>query len=662
MLLDILETVKDLNPEIQNLSDNLKQVNDNSIGEILSEDIASLARFTEGISGIAEYIKNAETDGLALMSGISGTFSGLQGLFGGEAGSDMSELLGGLGGVGAGVAGLLTGNPLEGITGIISGLPSLIDGLTESTQEGYVKQLSNQGFNDTYSQELLDKMSAVSDRLGDKSFGMKAYIEDLFKETTIDTEEEFTRLSDLLNESIGEYIAQGHTTDEAYEKFGDELAKLTSAQEKYGFETVASLDNMIEVQKTQTAEGRIAGLSGALGGYGRIISGLEKQLKLTPDFKLSGASVSGIAGSLVGTYNQLLNQGMGAGEAVDAVKPLLTQYSAMAEKQGWDLSKVPGFNKLSSYFGSLDKASGALDMLQGMADVVKSLSGSGLMDQASLESQGALGLDVMQQLKASGLNETQVLQQMGGWLQSMQQASEKWGLSLSPEIQALISKAEEKGVLPEDEKPLGDIIAEGIETGFADAIELMDDYFGGLIEYSTGGTVPGANGEKRLVWAHAGEYIGYPDELQGFSGISLSDGTGGLSDFIKNLISTLSTTDAGFQSIATTLQRLGGGAAFDLNKLSPNNISDFPAYLDSVQREREFAQIGRELSFKDSAEKEISSNTGNLQLAQTIENRVSLVVNDREFVQTLKSELYNQIKEDSKRGMIKIHSKAVEDF
>jgi hypothetical protein len=191
-------------------------------------------------------------NGLAMMSGIQGAFAGLQGLFGGEPGSDTSQLLGGMGGMGAGVAGLLTGNPLEGIQSIISSLPSLIDGLFESTQEGYVKQLSKQEFNDTYSEDLLDKMSAVSDKMGDKSYGITAYIEDFFKETNIDTNEEFSWMSDLLNESIGEYVAQGHTMDEAYDKFGDELEQLTAAQEKYGFETTASLDTMIEIQKMET--------------------------------------------------------------------------------------------------------------------------------------------------------------------------------------------------------------------------------------------------------------------------------------------------------------------------------------------------------------------------------------------------------------------------
>jgi hypothetical protein len=192
-----------------------------NVDENISKMISSAGTLAEGVSGIFKAFEGDKVNGLGLMSGIQGGFAGLQGLFGGEPGSDMSGLLGGLGGMGAGVAGLLTGNPLEGIQSIISGLPSLIDGLTESTQEGYVKQLSKQGFNDTYSEDLLDKMSAVSDKMGDKSFGITAYIEDFFKETNIDNAEEFSRLSDYLNESIGEYVAQGHTMDEAYDKFSE---------------------------------------------------------------------------------------------------------------------------------------------------------------------------------------------------------------------------------------------------------------------------------------------------------------------------------------------------------------------------------------------------------------------------------------------------------
>jgi len=697
MLLQILETIKDLDPEIKALSDDMGELGKNSetasggtlqlskafgdmadigaviaqslvgVDENIAKNVSSIATLTKGISGISAFIGGEDTNGLGLMSGIQGGFAGLQGLFGGEPGSDSSQLLGGLGSVGAGIAGLLTANSIEGITSLISGIPALLDGLTESTQEGYVKQLSKQGFNDTYSEGLLDKMSAVSDQKGDKSFGIKAYIEDFFKETDIDTKEEFGRMSDLLSESVGEYVAQGHTMDEAYGKFGDELEQLTSAQEKYGFETVSSLTNMLDIQKSQTKEGRIEGLQGALGGYDKIISGIEKQMKLTPDFKLSETSISGIAGSLTNTYQELLNQGMGAGEAVDAVKPLLTEYAGMAEKQGWDLSKVPGFSQLSSYFDSLDKSSGALDMIQGSAGVVKALSGSGLMDQATLESQGSLGMDVMNQLEASGLNDTQVLQQMGGWLQSMQAAAEKSGLSLSPEIQALIAQAEEKGVLPEEQKPVGEVIAEGIETGFTKAIDVIDKYFGGLAEFGEGGTVPGSSGQKKLIWAHAGEAVGYPAELSKLaSNPELAQGLSGAAGIfaaaMQNTGAMLAAAGGGTESIAASLQNLADSGKLNLIEMQSKNMIDLPNSDDSIALNRIARKTNTEIEQKVAAERQAAAESNKLEIAQTIENKMSIVVNDREFVQTLKNELYNQIKEDSKRGMIKIHSKAIDDY
>jgi tetratricopeptide (TPR) repeat protein len=638
-----------------------------SVDEEIGKAIGSAGTLTEGVAGIFKAFEGDKVNGLGLMQGIQGGFAGLQGLFGGEPGSDTSQLLGGLGGVGVGVAGILTDNPIEGIASIISSLPSLIDGLFESTQEGYTKQLSKQGFNDTYSEDLLDKMSAVSDQKGDKSFGIKAYIEDFFKETDIDTKDEFSRMSDLLSESIGEYVSQGHTMDEAYWKFGDELEQLTSAQEKYGFETVSSLTNMLDIQKSQTKEGRIEGLQGSLGGYDKIISGIEKQMKLTPDFKLSETSISGIAGSLTNTYPELLNQGMGAGEAVDAVKPLLTEYAGMAEKQGWDLSKVPGFSQLSSYFESLDKASGALDMISGSADVVKALSGSGLMDQATLESQGSLGMDVMNQLEASGLNDTQVLQQMGGWLQSMQQAAEKSGLSLSPEIQALITQAEEKGVLPEEQKPVGEVIAEGIETGFTKAIDVIDKYFGNLTEFGEGGMVPGSSGQRKLIWAHAGEAVGFPEDLsklasnpelaQGLSGVA-----GMLAAAMQNTGAMLASAGGGTESIAVTLQNLADSGKLNLMEMQSKNMLESPASDYSFAMGRIARQTGAEMEQKVAAERQAAAESNNLQIAQTIENNMKIAVNGRDFVNAIKQDIYDQLKEDSRRGMITIHDSAIKKY
>jgi hypothetical protein len=83
-----------------------------SVDEEIGKTIMSAETLTEGVAGIFKAFEGDKVNGIGLMQGIQGGFAGLQGLFGGEPGSDTSQLLGGMGGVGAGVAGLLTGNPL----------------------------------------------------------------------------------------------------------------------------------------------------------------------------------------------------------------------------------------------------------------------------------------------------------------------------------------------------------------------------------------------------------------------------------------------------------------------------------------------------------------------------------------------------------------------
>ena len=76
-----------------------------NVDENIGKAIGSAGTLTEGVAGIFKAFEGDKVNGLGLMSGIQGGFAGLQGLFGGEAGSDSSQLLGGMGGV----AGLLTG-------------------------------------------------------------------------------------------------------------------------------------------------------------------------------------------------------------------------------------------------------------------------------------------------------------------------------------------------------------------------------------------------------------------------------------------------------------------------------------------------------------------------------------------------------------------------
>jgi hypothetical protein len=73
------------------------------VNEEIGKAVMSVGTLTEGVSGIFKAFEGEEVNGLGLMQGIGGGFAGLQGLFGGEAGSDTSQRLGGMGGMGAGI-------------------------------------------------------------------------------------------------------------------------------------------------------------------------------------------------------------------------------------------------------------------------------------------------------------------------------------------------------------------------------------------------------------------------------------------------------------------------------------------------------------------------------------------------------------------------------
>jgi len=113
--LNISSSVEDADKNVVTFSDRLSNIAGiagqiggafMNVNEEIGKAIMSAGTLTEGVAGIFKAFEGDKVNGLGLMSGIQGGFAGLQGLFGGETGSDMSELLGGMGGVGAGIAGL----------------------------------------------------------------------------------------------------------------------------------------------------------------------------------------------------------------------------------------------------------------------------------------------------------------------------------------------------------------------------------------------------------------------------------------------------------------------------------------------------------------------------------------------------------------------------
>jgi len=448
----------------------------------LLEQSDLFADIADGAAGVADEILRW-TPGIARALGALGLMN-----------DDMAALLSGVEGMATGIGKIATGD-LTGIFDALASLPDLLDGLFESTQEGYVKQLGKQGFNDEYSQELLDKMSEVSDAMGDKSYGIKAYIEDFFKETNIDNAEEFSRMSDLLNESIGEYIAQGHTADEAYEKYGDELAQLTDAQEKYGFETTESLSTMIAIQRQQTKAGKVAGLTDVVGGIEKMISGMAGQ-------NYSQGSWTSVFGMFQDAFKQLQGQGLSMSEIQAIIGPTMEKALKIAEEQGIDTSSI---QQLKDFYAKMSGAGGLLDVISGLNTAVTGLAETGSLTQENINQAAITAQETYDKLIAQGFTQNEALAQIGPTLGEISKSAEQYGYTIPEGIAELTTQAEAMNLT--GEKPLDETISDGLVAGFDRVVEVMKGFYDSVPRFARGGFVEQAEGEEGIARIHGGEYV-----------------------------------------------------------------------------------------------------------------------------------------------------------
>lgn len=442
---------------------------------------------------------NTITDG---MTHIQTALGGLDKLLGTETGGIQDALGSAVSGFQSGASAIgsfIYGDIVGGIASAISALSSfadMFDALSESTQEGYVKQFERQGFDDTYSEELLNKMSEVSDAMGDKSYGIMAYLEDFFAETDISNEEEFSYLSDLLNQKMGEDIAQGKTVEEVYEQYGDELQQLLDAQEQYGFETTDSLAQMLKLQKQQTSAGRVSGLTD-------VVSNLESVIEGMSGYDFSQESWNSVFGMFQDTFKKLQSEGLSMAEIQEIIGPTMEKALKIAEEQGLDISSI---EQLKSFYKKMTGASGLLDVISGLQSAVTGLSETGTLTQENISQSSTAALETYQKLLDEGFSQNEALMQMGSLLGEISDSAEQYGYAIPEELQKLITAAEGINAI-ETEKPLDETISDGLVEGFDRVVEVMKSYFGDLPAYARGGIVRSAEGEETYATVHGGEYV-----------------------------------------------------------------------------------------------------------------------------------------------------------
>ncbi len=456
-------------------------LNDNASG---FEDIGDTVwEWTDGIA--------SALDVLGLMDDeLAGVISGVQQAAGGFAqfGS----------GLASGNVGDIIGGAASALGGVMDTISAIGDALTESWSEGFYKQFGSYGFDDEYSEELLDKMEKAGDAGGSKEAGIKANLEEFFAETEISNQGEFDTLSNLLNESINEYIAQGHSADEAYEKFGDELEQLTDAQEQYGFETTDALQKMLKEQRYQTKQGKRTALGDALDNLDKVFKGFAEN-----DY--SPEAWQGAMGMVDRIFKKMQQEGYSMAEIYEVVGPRMQSMMETLESQGIDTSSM---QNMKDFYEKMSGSSGLFDVLDGLKSTMEVMRNTGSLTKTNYESIAATANETYQKLLDQGFTEDQALAQMAPLLAQMQEASEKLGWEIPADIAEKIEQATEKGLMPEEELPAKmDALADTFTAGTDRIVDAILGTKNSRQKFALGGMVKGSKFEPVTVDAHAGEYV-----------------------------------------------------------------------------------------------------------------------------------------------------------
>lgn len=489
-ILELEIELSGINEDLPEMTMHFQDIVD-TVGDGLAEPPGFFEWLWENVEGIGSDLQNWSdaiynaADALGLMS------------------DGLSSVLGGVSDIGGALQALEDGNIPQAISGAISGVVGVVSGIVdmlsgETFAESFARQMEGQGFDDTWSEELINKIEEAADLGGSKEAGIKAYLEEFFAETDINSQEELQRMSDLLNEVMGEMLAQGYTVEEVYAKYGDELEQLTDAMEQYGLESTAALEQMIEIQRTQTKEGRY-------GLFGDVLGGLENAISAMAEYGYSQESFSGLFATMQDVFEQMKREGYSMDEIWAAVQPAMENAMAAAQEAGIDTSAM---SELQQYYERMAASSGLFDIISSLQTAVSGMADSGILSQDNLNSMAAAAQETYDKLMGQGFSETEILAQMGPLLSELAAAAEQFGYQLPAGLSDLADAAEEMGFGVEQTD--AEILQEWSDefmTEFSEMTTGMKDFFSGLSQFDTGGVVGGALGEKQLAFVHGGELV-----------------------------------------------------------------------------------------------------------------------------------------------------------
>ncbi len=412
---------------------------------------------------------------------------------------DMGQVLSGAMDIGNALTSFASGDFLGAAASAISGVASLFDGLTESTEEKAISSIASV-FDDQFSEddEFMTTIGKDIERFGSLNDSMVRNIEEAFDKIDISSQGEFDEMSNYLRQAVSDYKDAGHTTEEAYEKFGDELSELKDIQERLGLESNSNLENLVQIQRTQTKEGR-------LGVYGEIVGSVDKMLESMQQYDFSAESYEGVFASMTRSFRTMQNAGYSMEEIFATMEPAYDRAMEAAESAGVSTDTL---SEWGAYMERMKENSGLFDIITNLETAVQGMADIGILDEKSFSGMTSTANETLVQLQASGFSPEQIATQMGPMIASMQEAAEKYGLELPEQLKSVARTAEEMGIEPDMTE------AESIQNwgkefnkefiGFGENLVNTINNLGGLAE---GGLVEAPLGQRVLGWVHGGELV-----------------------------------------------------------------------------------------------------------------------------------------------------------
>lgn len=162
------------------------------------------------------------------------------------------------------------------------------------------------------------------------------------------------------------------------------------------------------------------------------------------------------------SFNAYIAQGHSAVEAIAAVGPAFDSLKAAADKFGF--AGNDAFNQLSRWRDLTTQNQPLLDQVSGLNELMVALANVGSLDASTFADLQAQGVQTFGQLTAAGFTQQEALAQMAPMLQTIKDLHEQNGLAIDDTTQALITQAEQQGVVKDKEETTQDVLKDGFSA------------------------------------------------------------------------------------------------------------------------------------------------------------------------------------------------------